>query len=83
MNPERGSASDDLWEALASGDVLESFRSLPEEIRHEFEAWIEKARDGEAHWRRIDILVMALRCAPRLEIAIAPDLGPVTEIGGR
>lgn len=51
---------------LAFGDVLEKFRALPESARREFEEWIAKAEGETAHQRRIDILVMALRSAPRL-----------------
>ena len=70
MNPSDDITSDDFLSALAAADVLEKFRALPEEARHEFEEWIAKARDEAAHWRRIDLLVMAIRSAPRLGAAV-------------
>ena len=56
----------DLREALALGDVLDRFEHLPEDARQRFQAWIDKGHDETAHWRRIDLLVMAMRSAPRL-----------------
>lgn len=58
---------DDLLDAMAAADVLDHFCHLPEASRREFEEWIGKARDDEAHWRRINTLVMAMRFAPRLQ----------------
>lgn len=66
MTPEGKISPDDLREALALGDVLEQFEHLPADARRNFQDWIDKARDEEAHWRRIDLLVMAMRSAPRL-----------------
>lgn len=50
---------------MALGDVLDTFQALPEPDKHEFERWIAKASDDVAYRRRIDILVMAMRSAPR------------------
>lgn len=66
MSPEDDITPDDLLDAMAAADVLDTFCHLPEAPRREFEEWIGKARDSEAHWRRIDTLVMAMRSAPRL-----------------
>jgi hypothetical protein len=71
---------DDLLNAMAEADVLESFCHLPEAARMEFEGWIGKARDNEAHWRRIHTLVMAMRYAPRLEPQVPLDAAPVSEV---
>lgn len=67
MSAEDKITPDDLLNAMAAADVLEMFCDLPEDARRKFEHWIGKARDDQAHWRRIDTLVMALRSAPRLE----------------
>ena len=56
----------DFVQALAFGDVLEKFKSLHESSQLEFAGWIGKAQDATARQRRIDILVIALRNAPRL-----------------
>lgn len=66
MKPEDRITADDLLDAMAAADVLDVFCHLPERSRREFEDWIGKARNSEAHWRRIDTLVMAMRSAPRL-----------------
>ena len=58
---------DDLLDAMAEAGVLDTFRNLPEASRREFEEWIGKACDNANHWRRIEVLVMAMRSAPRLE----------------
>jgi uncharacterized protein YdeI (YjbR/CyaY-like superfamily) len=67
MSPDDRITPEDLLNAMEAADVLDSFRHLPEASRREFEEWIGKARDNEAHWRRIDTLVMAMRNAPLLE----------------
>lgn len=67
MSPEDKITADDLLNAMAAADALDTFCHLPEASRLEFEEWIGKARDNEAHWRRIDALVMAMRSAPRLD----------------
>ena len=69
MSPEDKITPDDLLNAMAAADVLDVFCRLPEESRKEFEEWIGKARDNQAHWRRIDTLVMAMRNGPLLEAA--------------
>ena len=66
MKPSQAITPDDLLDAMATADVLDTFVLLPESAQEEFRQWIGKARDEEAHWRRIDTLVMALRSAPRL-----------------
>ena len=67
MSPGEKITPDDLLNAMAAADVLERFTLLPEDAKREFQEWIGKARDDEAHWRRIDTLVLAMRAAPRLE----------------
>lgn len=52
---------------MAAADVLDRFCHLPEPSRREFEEWIGKARDNDAHWRRINALVMAMGDAPPVE----------------
>lgn len=52
---------------MDEADVLDSFCHLPEPARREFEEWIGKARDSEAHWRRINALVAAMKNAPLVE----------------
>ena len=78
MSPEDKITPDDLLNAMAAADVLDAFCHLPEDSRKEFEEWIGKARDNEAHWRRIHTLVMAMRQAPQLEPA-ATGSAPVAE----
>lgn len=72
---------DDLLDAMAAADVLDDFCQLPEASRREFEEWIGKARDSEAHWRRINTLVMAMRHAPLLERQTHEE--PASETGDR
>lgn len=64
--PARDDTSD-LLRALVVGDALEKFQRLPLKDQDRFLGWIAKARDEEAHWRRIDILVSAMRMAPDVE----------------
>lgn len=68
MSPEEKITPDDLLNAMAAADVLDSFCHLPEPARREFEGWIGKARDSEAHWSRINALVRAMREAPPVEV---------------
>ena len=82
MSPEDKISPDDLLNALAVADVLDTFHALPEASRQEFEEWIAKARDSEAHWRRIDTLVMAMRQAPRLDASVT-EPAPVSETHDR
>lgn len=56
---------DDLFRSLTEADVLANFHHLPMEQQDRFIDWIDKARDDEAHWRRIDILVLAMRMGPQ------------------
>ena len=58
---------------MAEAGVLDTFCHLPEASQREFEEWIGKARDNENHWRRIDVLVRAMRSAPSLEAHMAGD----------
>lgn len=67
MSPDEKITPDDLLDAMTAADVLETFCHLPEASKREFEEWIGKARDSEAHWRRIETLVMAMRSAPLLQ----------------
>ena len=77
MSSEDRIGPNDLREALATGDVLDTFDRLPEEAKRKFEGWVDKARDETAHWRRIDTLVIAMRSAPRL-VVLDPQ-APATE----
>ena len=72
MNIPAGDESDDLHSALVAADALEKFNRLPVEDRDRFSAWIAKARDEEARWRRIDILVLGMRMAPAVEAERRP-----------
>ena len=64
MSIPQQNPTNDLLHALAAADVLDVFQSLPLEEQDRFLAWIEKASDGEAYRRRIDILVMGIQMAP-------------------
>ena len=55
---------DDLLNAMADADVLEAFVHLPRSSQDKFHAWIGRARDDKSHWRRIEILVLAIKSAP-------------------
>jgi uncharacterized protein YdeI (YjbR/CyaY-like superfamily) len=79
--PEDKITPDDLLNAMAAADVIDTFCHLPEASRREFEGWIGKARDNAAHWRRIDTLVMAMRSAPLLDVQT--DGKRATETQGR
>jgi uncharacterized protein YdeI (YjbR/CyaY-like superfamily) len=81
LTPEEKITPGDLASAMAAADVLDSFRQLPEDARRDFERWIAKARDGEAHWRRINTLVMAMRSAPRLQAVMSKEQGPASTPG--
>ena len=59
--------TNDLFEALAAEDVLDTFHRLALEEQDKFLAWIERAPDKHAYWRRIDILVLGMRMAPLTE----------------
>lgn len=83
MSPEDKITSDDLLNAMEAADVLDTFSNLPEASRREFEEWIRKARDNEAHWRRIDTLVMAMRSAPRLGAGAFTEPASVAETPDR
>ncbi|HYO61104.1 MAG TPA: YdeI/OmpD-associated family protein [Actinomycetota bacterium] len=76
---EQGSeiTADDLLDALAAADALETFLRLPPEAQEHFALWIGKSRDDESHWRRINALALALRMGP---LRPAQDL-PVAEPG--
>ena len=52
---------DDLLDAMATADVLETFVHLPDSAQEEFRRWIGRARDNDSHWRRIHALVAAMR----------------------
>lgn len=56
--------ADDLLDALAAADALETFLRLPPEAQEHFALWIGKSRDDESHWRRINALALALRMGP-------------------
>jgi molybdopterin converting factor small subunit len=65
----------DLEEAMSEADVLALFQKLPPADRERFSRWIALARDDESLWRRIEIVVMALRMGP-LEPGVPDDLAP-------
>ena len=56
----------DLATALADADALDQFQALPLGEQERFSDWIAKSQDEDAYWRRIDILVMGMRMAPRI-----------------
>ena len=62
----------DLVGALRDADALEQFEALPLEEQERFWSWIAKSQDRSAYWRRIDILVMGMRMAPRITGQVAP-----------
>ena len=73
----RQKTEEDLLRALAGADVLETFRRLPPSEQERFTSWIAKAHDDDAHWRRIDILVLAMRMAPPASVVDeSPRLTP-------
>jgi len=49
---------------LAEYDVLETFDLLPHIEQEKFTRWIEGASDDDAHWRRVEAFVLALRVGP-------------------
>ena len=53
-----------LVDVLATYDVLETFRRLPETDQERFSRWIGSARDDESYWIRVEALVLALRAGP-------------------
>ena len=69
--------ADDLLDALAAADALETFLRLPPEAQEHFTLWIGKSRDDESHWRRINALALALRMGP---LRGEPD-GPLAKPG--
>ena len=77
ISPPRDGAAgliDDLFRALSGADVLMNFERLPASEQERFIDWVNKARDDEAHWRRIDILVLAMKMAP--EVAVVAEQRP-------
>lgn len=56
--------ADDLIEAMSAAGVLEVFCHLPPAAQDEFSSWIGKARDDESHWRRIEVLLAAMKSSP-------------------
>ena len=60
---------EDLLDAMAEADVLDTFCQLPREDQENFSRWIGMARDNESHWRRIHAFVSALRSGPSQAIA--------------
>jgi hypothetical protein len=69
-SPERV-IEEDLQDTMAEAGVLERFHQLPEGDQDMFSRWIDKARDDESHWRRINALVLALRIGP-FEASMSP-----------
>ena len=58
-----------LLGALTTADALDAFLNLPSLEQERFSRWIAIAADDAAYWRRIDILVLAMRM-------VAPPLRP-------
>ncbi len=56
--------ANDLLDALAAADALETFCQLPPEDQAYFSRWIGQARNDESHWHRIGALVMAISAGP-------------------
>lgn len=54
-------SADDLLDAMATADVLDTFVLLPPSAQDEFRQWIGKAKNDDSHWRRIHALVAAMR----------------------
>ena len=63
MSADKISAKD-LLDVLDKADLLDKFCLLPAADQDKFSEWIGKARDVESHWRRIDVLVAAMRAGP-------------------
>lgn len=74
--PEASITAEDLLNALAEADALETFLRLPPEDQDCFSAWIGKSRNDESHWRRISALVLAMKIAPL-------RMGPLQADGNR
>lgn len=74
---------DDLLDAMAEAGVLDTFCHLPEASKREFEEWIGKARDNDNHWRRIDVLVRAMRSSPPLATEMSSEEARVSRTGER
>ena len=55
---------EDLLDALARADVLETFSRLRPEDQQKFSRWVGKARNTASHWQRINALVLAMRIGP-------------------
>lgn len=79
MSSEDKITQDDLLNAMAAADVRDIFCRLPEASRIEFEQWVGKAHDDAGHWRRIQILVVAMKIAPRLETQPTEGPTPLTQ----
>jgi hypothetical protein len=65
-------------EVLATYDVLETFDLLPSAEQEKFSTWIERANDDDAHWRRVEAFVLALRVGP---LQPASPEGPSENVG--
>lgn len=63
---------DDLFSVLVEADALGTFQALAIEEQERFWAWIVKAPDEEGYWRRIEILVLGMRMAPRIKAPREP-----------
>ncbi|HWL65596.1 MAG TPA: YdeI/OmpD-associated family protein [Actinomycetota bacterium] len=70
MSEDQTITVEDLLDAMAEADVLETFCQLPQEDQENFSRWIGMARDDESHWRRIHAFVSALRTGPFEPIAL-------------
>ena len=54
----------DVLDAMAREDVLETFVHLPVADLERFSRWIGQARDEEAYRSRINALILALKTGP-------------------
>ena len=73
MSTPEHDPTNDLLRALVAGDAVSAFQRLPLEEQDRFLAWIAKAPDAEAYWRRIDILVLGMQMAPLNEAKRKPS----------
>ncbi|HET7482352.1 MAG TPA: hypothetical protein VFK89_05765 [Actinomycetota bacterium] len=64
MSASEKITAEELLDTMAEADVLETFIQLPKADQEKFSDWIGRARNNESHWRRINVLVMALKTGP-------------------
>lgn len=64
MIPRDASVIDAQLDALPEAAIFKAFCRLPVVDRVRFARWIAKAGDEETHWRRSELLALALRKGP-------------------